>query len=356
MNDIPIGPEQPDRPILANGDSQPEPTLNLNPWCRCGLGPDREGLTHCLYRAMDGGDFCLECHHAGVSESPMPCSCDCEFCDPDGDSDMDLVANQSQEPHADLQQGTGLAQFFPLEVIVEAPPAADIISVSSSTMSEGHINQGLIASLCPMSVDDITVEDPPTADGIQESSLAGSSRDILPIGGPLPRCSCTGLIVRDGETCIRRVAPGSDFCDDCSIDNCECTCGPCDPSSSGSYTSSYMQLEANMARQPTSPRPMCQCDPFGTGTGCWLVALRSYGYVQSDYCHSCVGSDSQGNYTVQVCACECPHCDPTGARRVDDPEIFGDIDSGVTSETRVPVEGQDDLGHFDDEPSGSENT
>ena len=269
---------------------------------------------------------------------------------------MDLVANQSQEPHADLQQGTGLAQFFPLEVIVEAPPAADIISVSSSTMSEGHINQGLIASLCPMSVDDITVEDPPTADGIQESSLAGSSRDILPIGGPLPRCSCTGLIGRDGESCIRRVAPGSDFCDDCSIDNCECSCGPCDPSSSGSYTSSYMQLEANMARQPTSPRPMCQCDPFGTGTGCWLVALRSYGYVQSDYCHSCVGSDSQGNYTVQVCACECPHCDPTGARRVDDPEIFGDIDSGVTSETRVPVEGQDDLGLFDDGPSGSEIT
>ena len=279
MNEVPIGPEQPDRPILANGDSQPEPTLNLNPWCRCGLGQDREGLTHCLYRAMDGGYFCLECHHAGVSESPMPCSCDCEFCDPDGDSDMDLSANQSQEPNADLQQGTGLAQFFPLEVTVEPPPATDIISVSSSTMSEGHSDEGLIASLCPMSVDDITVEDPPTADGNQESS-----------------------------------------------------------------------------RQPTPPRPMCQCDPFGTGTGCWLVALRSYGYVNSDYCHSCAGSDSQGNYTVQQCTCECPHCDPSGARRVDNPEIIGDVDSGVTSETRVPVEGQDDLGTFDDEPSGSENT
>ena len=34
----------------------------------------------------------------------------------------------------------------------------------------------------------------------------------------------------------------------------------------------------------------------------------------------------------------------------------GDADSGVTSETRVPVEGQDDLGLFDDGPSGSENT
>ena len=347
MNDIPIGPEQPDRPILANGDSQPEPTLNLNPWCRCGLGPDREGLTHCLYRAADGGDFCLECHHAGVNESPMPCSCDCEFCDPDGDSDIDLLANQSQEPNADLQQGTGLAQFFPLEVIVEPPPAADIISVSSSTMSEGHPDQGLIASLCPMSVDDITIEDPPISDGNHESSLAGSSRDIFYNGRPLPRCSCTGLLAREGESCIRLVAPGSDFCDSCAIDRCECSCGPCDPSSSGSYTSSCMQLETYMSRQPTPPRPMCQCDPFGTGTGCWLIALRNYGYVNSDYCHSCAGSE---------CTCECPHCDPSGARRVDNPEIIGDVDSGVTSETRVPVEGQDDLGLFDDGPSGSENT
>ena len=129
MNDIPIGPEQPDRPILANGDSQPEPTLNLNPWCRCGLGPDREGLTHCLYRAADGGDFCLECHHAGVNESPMPCSCDCEFCDPDGDSD--LLANQSPDPNTSIQHHTGLAQFFPLEVAVEPPPSADLTSADS---------------------------------------------------------------------------------------------------------------------------------------------------------------------------------------------------------------------------------